>query len=34
MIEQIAADKPAEYETMLRFLREAETQNGFYILGI
>lgn len=34
MIEQIAADKPAEYETMLRFLQEAETQNGFYILGI
>ena len=34
MIGQIAADKPAEYETMLRFLREAETQNGFYILGI
>ena len=34
MIGQIAADKPAEYETMLRFLQEAETQNGFYILGI
>ena len=34
MIEQIAADKPAEYETMLRFLREAEQQNGFYILGV
>ena len=34
MIAEIAADKPAEYETMLRFLREAEAQNGFYILGI
>lgn len=34
MIAEIAADKPAEYETMLRFLRDAEAQNGFYILGI